>query len=185
MLPLSVALGPEAVIMELLYSGLAIEMSQMPPGMQVCVILPVGMGSGGGSGHIPLGFGSADEFAQFGSRLYAGLGKAGIDDVTAIFQGSSVTGKKFTTGAAFDVGRLSDFDIALASRTLLQRAKELGIELRSGGTRTGPLKAIDIERLGLTELRQQLSEQAGRPINFMIFDSVESAVGRSPGIIVP
>jgi hypothetical protein len=89
---------------------------------------------------IPLGFNNADEFAEFGTRLKGGLEKAGYGSVQAVFQGSSVTGEKYTTGAVFDVERVSDFDIALASPDFLQRAKQLGIGLRSGGIRTGPLR---------------------------------------------
>ena len=134
----------------------------------------------------PLGFNSFEEFQRFGSGLYSGLGRAGYSDVTAIFQGSSVTGVGFRTGEPFDVGRISDFDIALASPELLQRAKELGIGLRSQGVRTGPLKAEDLALLGLTDVVRQLSQQAGRPVNFMIYNSAETAIERtSKNIIVP
>jgi len=54
---------------------------------------------------VPQGFGSASDFGTFGDDLGAGLRGAGYDDVTAVFQGSSVTGRSFHTGAAFDVGR--------------------------------------------------------------------------------
>lgn len=45
--------------------------------------------------------------------------------------------------------------------------------------------ALDLERLGLTQLRADLSELAGRPVNFMIYRSVEDALERSPSILVP
>jgi hypothetical protein len=83
-------------------------------------------------GQIPFGFKNADEFVSFGSILKSGLAKI-ADDAVGVFQGSAVTGKKFTTGEAFDVGRIS---IGIASSTLLERAKALGIQLRSGGSRT-------------------------------------------------
>ncbi len=134
---------------------------------------------------LPKGFSSIDEFKNFGSDLYSGLENAGYGDVTAIFQGSSVTGVSYHTGQPFDVGRVSDFDVALASPELLARATELGIDLRSAGSRTGPLKVRDLELLGLTELSAQLSRQAGRPVNFMIFDTVEAATSRAPSIFVP
>ena len=134
---------------------------------------------------IPLGFKNADEFAQFGARLKGGLENAGYEGVQAIFQGSSVTGVKYTTGAPFDVGRVSDFDIALASPTLLQRAKELGIGLRGGGTRTGPLTDEQLQMLGLLDLTEELSRTAGRPVKFMIYESIDAAVKRGPSILVP
>ena len=132
---------------------------------------------------IPLGFKSIGEFSTFSSSLKGGLAKV-ADDAVALFQGSAITGKKFTTGAAFDVGRVSDFDIAIASPKLLDKAKELGIQLRGGGGRTGPLTAAELNKLGLSGLRQQLSNQAGRPVNFMIFRTVEEASSRSPSIVV-
>lgn len=112
---------------------------------------------------VPRGFGNAADFGAFGDDLYSGLRGAGYADVTAIFQGSSVTGQSFRTGAAFDGGRVSDFDIALASPRLLDRASALGIGLRSGGTRTGPLTASQLQQLGLGNLATDLGTAAGRP----------------------
>lgn len=80
---------------------------------------------------------------------------------------------------------MSDFDVALASPELLQRAQALGIGLRSGGTRTGPLTARDLQALGLKDLASQLSTQAGREVNFMIYDSAATAAGRAPGVVLP
>ncbi len=113
----------------------------------------------------PLGFRNAGAFDEFGGNLNTGLRNAGYDDVQGIFQGSSVTGKSYRTGQAFDVGRVSDFDVALSSPTLLQRAKDLGIPLRSQGARTAPLNPAHLEQLGLSDVATQLSGQAGRPVN--------------------
>jgi hypothetical protein len=90
-----------------------------------------------------------------------------------------------TTGAPFDVGRVSDFDIALGGEDILSAAREAGVRLRGGGLRTGPLSALDLERLGLTGLRADLSGLAGRPVNFMIYRSIEDAFARSPSMWVP
>jgi RHS repeat-associated protein len=120
---------------------------------------------------IPRGFGSADEFKAFGDMLSSGLRQAGYDDVVPAFRGSSVTGVSHTTGEAFDVGRVSDYDISLASPTLMKKADEAGIPLRSSGTRTGPLRSASLDQLGLTALATQLTETAGRPVSFMIYDS--------------
>jgi hypothetical protein len=113
------------------------------------------------------------------------LRAAGFADAEAILQGSAVTGKSYKTGAAFDVGRISDFDIALSGKSIFQAAKDAGIGLRSGGTRTGPLTARDLKILGLRDLSTQLSGQAGRPVNFMIYNSTEAAVQRAPSIVFP
>lgn len=80
---------------------------------------------------------------------------------------------------------MSDFDIALASPDLLQRAQSLGIGLRSGGTRTGPLSERDLQVLGLDSLASKLSAQAGRDVNFMIYDSAATATGRAPSLVLP
>ena len=86
-----------------------------------------------------MGFADEEAFAAFARDLTGGLREAGYGDVVPVFQGSSVTGVKYTTGAPFDVGRRSDFDIALASPTLFARAKATGARLRADGVRTGPL----------------------------------------------
>jgi filamentous hemagglutinin len=134
---------------------------------------------------VPHGFGSADEFAKFGTDIRTHLSRAGYQDVEPILQGSAASGRSFNTGAAFDLGRTSDFDIALASPTLLARAKELGIDLRQGGTRTGPLTQRDLAALGLREMANQMSKQAGRPVNFMVFQAPAAAIERAPSIPLP
>ena len=132
---------------------------------------------------LPFGFKNVGQFENFGSSLKSGLTKVS-DDAVGIFQGSAVTGKKYTTGALFDVGRVSDFDIGIASSKLLDKAKELGIRLRNGGSRTGALTSSQIKKLGLADLQNELSQQAGRPVNFMLFRSVKDAVEKAPSIVV-
>ncbi|WP_262376919.1 DUF637 domain-containing protein [Pseudomonas veronii] len=134
---------------------------------------------------IPKGFSSADDFVRFGTNTRDGLARAGYENVEPILQGSAVTGKSFKTGEAFDVGRVSDFDVALASPELLQRAQSLGIGLRSGGTRTGPLSARDLQALGLKDFSSKMSAQAGREVNFMIYDSAATAASRAPSAVLP
>ncbi|TQV78840.1 hypothetical protein FKG94_12530 [Exilibacterium tricleocarpae] len=131
---------------------------------------------------IPFGFKNAGDFAQFGKALNSGLAEAGFGGTKALLQGSAVTGKSFRTGKAFDAGRISDFDIALAGPQILARAKQLGIGLRSGGTRTGPLTAAQVQRLGLGGMQSTLSKQAGRPVNFMIYGDAGAAASRAPSI---
>jgi hypothetical protein len=121
----------------------------------------------------------------FGNNARAGLSKAGFADVEPLLQGSAVTGKSFKTGAPFDVGRVSDLDIALGGKSIFNRAAELGIELRGQGTRTGPLSARDLQLLGLRDLSNSLSTQAGREVNFMIYNSSATAAQRAPSISLP
>ena len=134
---------------------------------------------------VPLGFASAEEFRAFGAHLTGGLRAAGYDDVVPVFQGSSVTGVKYTTGAPFDMNRVSDFDIALASPALFERAKELGVVVRKNPTRTAPLRAKHLEQLGLLALRDALVQRAGRrPVAFMIYPDLGQTLARSPSIPV-
>lgn len=57
--------------------------------------------------------------------------------------------------------------------------------MRSGGSRTGPLSARDLQALGLRDLASKLSTQADREVNFMIYDSVATAASRSPSVVLP
>jgi RHS repeat-associated protein len=124
---------------------------------------------------LPFGFGSAAQLHDFSRTLNTGLREVGGEGARAFLTGSAVTGVQYKTGGAFDVGRTSDFDIALVGSTLLAKAKELGVELRSKGTRTEPLMDPKMLRaLGLDKLTQRLSQQAGRPVRFMIYESEEA-----------
>ena len=113
-----------------------------------------------------------------------------------MFQGSSVTGvRRFSkpgipAGTPFDVLKQSDFDIAISSKQLIAKAKELGIPLRGKGTRTRPLTRLDLEKLGLDSLpnalRRRIYRDAnGRDINFIITDTLETAFSRGPSLPVP
>jgi len=136
-------------------------------------------------GSTPLGFADPAEFGRFGAQLGAGLRQAGYGDVRAAFQGSSVTGRDYLSGAPFDVGRRSDFDVALGGRSLFERARSIGVELRSGGTRTAPLTDAQLREMGLKALSNALARLTGRPIGFMVYQSIEAAALRRPSIIVP
>ncbi len=160
---------------------------RIDPGELAMMALPLGGGLGRGAAGrtIPLGFADEEAFAAFAHDLTGGLREAGYGDVVPVFQGSSVTGVKYTTGAPFDVGRRSDFDIALASPTLFARAKATGARLRADGVRTGPLTDRDLAALGLRELRDLLRGSAGRKVAFMIYEDLDQALKRAGGIVVP
>lgn len=141
-------------------------------------------------GQLPLGFQHAGEFNTFVRKLNSELIKAGCPEVEVFFQGSSVTGRKYEkatgghTGPAFDVGRVSDFDIALCSKTLFERARLLDLEVRSD-SRTEPLSSHFIQRkLGLDQASRNLEGLAGREVNFMIYESRQAALQRAPSIPV-
>jgi filamentous hemagglutinin len=47
------------------------------------------------------------------------------------------------------------------------------------------LTARDLQVLGLRDLANSLSAQAGRPVNFMIYRTTESAIHRAPSMLFP
>ena len=53
-----------------------------------------------------------------------------------------------------------------------------GGRVKTGPDRIGPLSDAEVDALGLTNTQNQLSEQAGRPVNFMLFDSTDGAMSR-------
>lgn len=122
---------------------------------------------------LPHGFKSVAEYEAFAAKLKAGL----PDGAQPLFQGSSVTGRSRKTGKLFDDGRVSDFDIALVHDESFLRGLDMGLKAKDR-TRIGPLSEAHMEALGLLRLQQQLTTQAGRPVKFMLFDSVESALAR-------
>jgi filamentous hemagglutinin len=83
-------------------------------------------------------------------------------------------------------GDHSDYDIALGGSDLFDAAKEAGIGLRSGGTRTGPLNSSQLAKLGLGDLADTLSAEAGgREVHFMIYNDINAATDRSASIVAP
>lgn len=138
---------------------------------------------------LPRGFNQAADFREFSGALYNGLESVGYSKVDAVFQGSSVTGRAHNyPNAPFDLGaKQSDFDIALGGQEIFDAAKSVGVQIR--GTRTQPLSIARtpglLEKLELTELSRTLGNQAGRPVNFMIYQTIDQAVARSSSIPVP
>jgi hypothetical protein len=133
---------------------------------------------------IPLGFKNQHEFEHFGGTLRTGLGDAGYSDTVPIMQGSSVSGFSFKTGEPFDVGRVSDYDVALAGRDLAATAERNGIRVKGRPPRSRPLGDFELRRLGLRSLCDDLSDLAGRPVAFMVFRTQEGAVGRGPSVVM-
>lgn len=82
-------------------------------------------------------------------------------------QGSFVSGVSFSTGQPFDVGRVSDFDVAISHPELYQKAEYL--EIGKGG-RTEPINMCSdtVKKLGIDNILQRLSRISGdRPVNAM------------------
>jgi hypothetical protein len=66
---------------------------------------------------------------------------------------------------------------------LFVKARELGIEIRGGGTRTAPLSDNQLKKLGLFEMYKLLSQMAGRPVSIMLYKTSEAVKERNPNSI--
>lgn len=140
---------------------------------------------------LPKGFRNATEFKVFTRKLNSELIKAGCPKAEVFFQGSSVMGRKFEeatgswTGPKFDIGRKSDFDIAICSKSLFETAKASGIEIH-GRSRTEKLGSAYLQRkMGLDRASKSLeSLMGGRPVEFKVYESRKAALERGPSIFV-
>jgi hypothetical protein len=129
---------------------------------------------------IPHGFPGPAEYDTFVNTLNRGLADAGYADTEAAFQGSSVTGFSYSEGLPFRPD--SDYDIAVGGQRLFDRARAIGIPLRSRGTRTAPLSPREVRELGLEDMHAHLERLAGRDVHFMIFQSIDRAMARGPSV---
>ena len=136
-------------------------------------------------GGLPLGFNTRQDFEKFGAEAMRGLVSSGHKDAIPFIRGSAVTGYSYRQGEVFDVGRRSDFDLAIVSPKLLQRAREVGIELRGGETRTRELNPLDLKSLGLDGLAASLVDQSGHDTTLMIYSSESAVQARGPYLTVP
>ncbi|RSZ56968.1 RHS repeat protein [Massilia atriviolacea] len=134
---------------------------------------------------VPAGFKSFGQFKQFGEAAQAGLARAGFPGTIGYMQGSAVTGVSFETRVPFDVGRYSDFDVALVNSKLLEKAEALGL---AKGTRTEPIKmgSPEAKALGIDATLDRLSRMSGgREVNAMVFRDAESAKAKAPSTRLP
>ena len=98
-------------------------------------------------------------------------------------QGSAVTGVSHDTGIPFDVGRTSDYDIALANKDLYDKAEAMGL---AKGGKSRPIDSNKLaEQLGLGDARSKLSRMSGRDVNFMIFEDKVTAKSKAASMTMP
>ena len=131
----------------------------------------------------PLGLRSDEAFDAFKNTLR----KAAKDlpgDTRFGLRGSAVTGdgfndisKKFDKGF-FDIGRKSDYDFAVMSPTLFQRARALGVKVNKDGTRTLILSQKNLEDLGLDTLLRDLHSLTGREDTEIVLYKTQQVFGR-------
>jgi len=132
---------------------------------------------------VPHGFRDFGQFREFAARFRDRM-RALYPDLDMGFQGSSVTGRSADTGAPFDEGRVSDYDIAISGDSVNLAAHENGVQFRGDGVSTGPLSERDLDRLGLDGIVDDASAETGREVHVMIFRTIEEAAGRKPTIKV-
>lgn len=109
----------------------------------------------------------------------------GVRNQMASFLRSLFASKKAARRKGFDEGHISDWDVAITSKALLERAKNAGIPLRAKGKRTRPLVPKDLEKLGLRDTVERLSTEHGRPISLMIFETEEAVKAEGPYLPIP
>ncbi|MEW5963380.1 MAG: phage portal protein [Pseudomonadota bacterium] len=136
-------------------------------------------------GGVPLGFASADHFRDFGRSARAALSEAGYRDAEPYLRGSSVTGYSYETGEPFDVGRRSDYDLAIVSPTLFNRATALGVRSRGRGGRTVQIDGNALRDLGLRSLLDTLASDIGRDVSVVIYRSNTDLQVRGPSLPLP
>jgi hypothetical protein len=127
---------------------------------------------------LPLSLEDEATFTRFVDKFRAILPRAQL-----AFRGSSATGVKWRTGKPFD--EASDIDLAIVDEDLFAKASELGLKFRVDGSRTGPLKDFQLDKLGLGPVRDALSELVDRDVSFMIYRSMDDVLARGPAIVVP
>ena len=133
-----------------------------------------------GSLKIPHGFKSLGMIKQFATQIQAGLSRLGFKNTKIYLQGSAVKGAD-DAGRAFDVGRKSDFDVALTGDDIWNKAESLGITstTKSSVIKSGSDEAIN---LGIDDLLNQVSNKFGRPVDVMIFKNVEEVKRKGASI---
>jgi RHS repeat-associated protein len=143
------------------------------------------MGTMQGGVAIPLGFSSLAQYLRFAGNLNQGLSNANYGRAQVYFRGSSVTNVSYKNGTPFDGGPKgrSDYDIAISGDDIFEAARDAGIPLRGGGTRTGPLNESQEDSLGLADTLREARQMAGRDVSVMIY-SDEAAVAQRPGAYI-
>ena len=141
---------------------------------------------------VPLGFRSVETLRTFTILAFNGIRRS-APDVRIALRGSAITGRSYNkvrkdySGGYFDTDPTdaSDFDLALVSPTLIQKAKEEGIPLLPGGRRSYVLTAEDLEKLGFPGLDLELSKKVGdRTVSFMLYDSDKTLRARGTAMML-
>lgn len=137
-------------------------------------------------GGLPYGFRSQGAYREFSNQCRQEFANSGYRDAETYLRGSALTGRKYTTGRPFDGGRKpSDLDLAIISPTMMRRAEELKIPQMARGKRTRALNDRELDRLGLRETTERLSNQQGRPVTIVIYRNYDAIRSRGPHSKLP
>jgi hypothetical protein len=133
---------------------------------------------------LPFGF-KESAFHRWTTRFYEEFGAAGFNDPRFFMQGSAASGFKHSSGIALDARRgilPSDYDIAVLSPQIMQRAEGFGIDVLRG-----PLTAQQIFAFGLSDAQRILtqSSKGGIPVNFKMYRTVQDIYDYSKTIPFP
>ncbi|MBA4174683.1 MAG: hypothetical protein C0511_19030, partial [Hyphomicrobium sp.] len=129
-------------------------------------------------GGLLLGFTSREDYASFGRSARTALNEAGYPEAVPYMRRSTVTGYSYRTGEAFDVGRRSDFDVAIVSPRLLEYLTANAVRTSGYGSRS---QAIGPERLPEGPLRTWLLQIArARPSSIVVHRSLRDLELRGP-----
>lgn len=135
----------------------------------------------------PLGFPDHETFALFLHSIYANIL---VDDAVVVIHGSSLTGQSYQDKGGgsrlFDVGRDSDYDVAIASPALWGLALEPGSGVKIRGDHSEPLTADGLAALNLTAAHAAANFNARREVNFMLYEDVAHATQHEgPSLVAP
>jgi hypothetical protein len=138
-------------------------------------------------GNYPVGFESIEDFQLFIHHIRRACPK----DAKVVFHGSSLSGESYVDKGGgsrrFDVGRESDYDVAIISPTLFKMAEAMEVKIRgkgSGDPHTEPLTAEQIAGLGLGRAHESAELIARREVNFMIYPDDAAVQGHSGNELV-
>lgn len=142
--------------------------------------------SAGRTYRVPHGFKTYEEYHNFVVVLDTKIQK--LDPAAKAFmQGSAVTGVEHDAPhRAFDVGRRSDFDVAIMSSELIARAEKAGVKVKDAGFGRGkytqPLDKPElVKAMGLDEVATVLSTAYDRKVNFIVYESA-AAIYKNPSM---
>ncbi len=114
-------------------------------------------------------------FERFVQRFDDEFKAVGYDDVEGFMQGSAASGYKYNDGNPIKLDaragiKPSDYDVAIVSPQIIQKADEVGIDILHG-----PLSPEHVNMLGLSDAQLALTQasKGGIEVNFKVYSSLD------------